>query len=86
VEQGFQAKEKPLKCLICLLAETVDGPASVIFTRGEFRLTVSRVPARVCPHCGEGYVEEDVAQKLLSLAERESAQGVLESVVDYGGR
>lgn len=74
-----------MKCLICLLAETVDGPTSVVLMRGEFRLTVSGVPARVCPQCGEGYVEEDVAQKLLSLAERESALGILESALEYKG-
>ncbi len=74
-----------MKCLICLQAETVDGPTSVNLTRGEFRLTVSSVPARVCPQCGESYVEEAVAQKLLSLAEREAALGILESVLEYGG-
>lgn len=74
-----------MKCLICLQAETVDRPTSVSLTRGEFRLTVSGVPARVCPQCGEGYVEEVVAQKLLSLAEQESALGVLESALEYEG-
>ncbi|MBI5295009.1 MAG: YgiT-type zinc finger protein [Chloroflexi bacterium] len=74
-----------MKCLICLQAETVDRSISVILTRGEFRLTVSGVPARVCPHCGDGYVEEVVARKLLSLAERESALGVLESALEYEG-
>lgn len=72
-----------MKCLICLQSETMDGITSVAFARGEFRLTISSVPARVCPHCGEAYVEETVAQKLLHLAERESAQGMWESTLEY---
>jgi YgiT-type zinc finger domain-containing protein len=56
-------------CLICRQAETVDGLASVTFERGEMRFTVKDVPARVCPSCGEAYVEEDVAAQLLRDAE-----------------
>jgi YgiT-type zinc finger domain-containing protein len=47
----------------------VDGLTSVTFERGEMRFTVKDVPARVCPSCGEAYVEEDVAAQLLQDAE-----------------
>jgi YgiT-type zinc finger domain-containing protein len=56
-------------CLICRQAETIDGLTSVPFERGEFRLVVNGVPARVCPSCGEAYVDEDVAVQLLRDAE-----------------
>jgi len=56
-------------CLICRQAETVDGLTSVHFERGEVRVVVKDVPARVCPSCGEVYVEEDVAVRLLRDAE-----------------
>ena len=66
-------------CLICRQAETVDGLATVHFERGEMRLTVKDVPARVCPSCGEAYVEEQVAVNLLRGAEELSAAGEMDS-------
>jgi len=70
-------------CLICRQAETVDGFTSVTFKRGEMRLVVNHVPARICPSCGEAYVDEDVAVQLLQDGEAMSAAGELDSVMDY---
>ena len=70
-------------CLICRQAETVDGLTSVHFERGEIRLIVNNVPARLCPSCGEAYVEEQVAVRLLREAEEMSAAGVMDGVIDY---
>jgi YgiT-type zinc finger domain-containing protein len=70
-------------CLICRQAETVDGLTSVSFERGEMRLIVKDVPARICPSCGEAYVEEDVALRLLRGAEEMSKAGMLEVVRSY---
>ena len=63
-------------CLICREAEIVDRLTSVTFGRGEFRLTVIGVPARVCPSCGEAYVEEQIAAQLLRDAEETSKAGI----------
>jgi YgiT-type zinc finger domain-containing protein len=70
-------------CLICRQAETVDGLTSVHFERGEMRLIVKDVPARICPSCGEAYVEEEVAVRLLRGAEEMSKAGMLEVVRSY---
>jgi len=70
-------------CLICRQAEIVGGLTSVNFERGELKLTVNNVPARVCPGCGEAYVDEDVAVRLLRDAEEMSAAGMMEGVVEY---
>lgn len=70
-------------CLICRQAETVDGLTSVHFERGEMRLVMNNVPARVCPSCGEAYVDESVAVRLLREAEEMSAAGELDGVRDY---
>ena len=72
-----------MNCLICRQAETVDRLTSVHFERGEMRLVVNNVPARVCPSCGEAYVEEEVAVRLLQKAEEMSAAGRLDDVIDY---
>jgi YgiT-type zinc finger domain-containing protein len=72
-----------MKCHICRQAEVVDGLTSVTFERDEFWLAINNVPARVCPNCGEVYVEEDVAARLLCEAEDVSAQGVMDNVREY---
>ncbi len=70
-------------CLICRQAATVDGITSVPFERGEMKLTVNNVPARVCPSCGEAYVEEDVAVRLLNHAEDKYQAGIFHSALDF---
>lgn len=72
-----------MNCLICRQAEVIDGFTSVTFERGEVRLVVNNVPARVCPSCGEAYVEEDVAVRLLQKAEEVAAAGILDNVIEY---
>jgi YgiT-type zinc finger domain-containing protein len=61
----------------------VDGVTSVRFERGEMRLVVNNVPAQVCPSCGEAYVEEDVAVRLLRDAEAMSTAGEMDGVIEY---
>ena len=73
-------------CLICRQAETVGGLTSVHFVRGEMRLVVNKVPARVCPSCGEAYVEAEVAVRLLQAAEALSGLGESDVVVEYDRR
>jgi YgiT-type zinc finger domain-containing protein len=70
-------------CLICRQAELVAGFTSVNFERGEMRLVVNNVPARICPSCGEAYVEEDVAVRLLQKAKEVSMAGILDNVIEY---
>lgn len=70
-------------CLICRQAETVDGLTSVTFERGEMKLIVNNVPARVCPSCGEAYVDEHVAVKLLQDAEEISKAGMNNVIREY---
>ena len=70
-------------CLICRQAETIDGLTTVRFERGEMRLVVNNVPARICPSCGEAYVDEDVAGKLLRDAEKMSEAGEMDDVIEF---
>lgn len=70
-------------CLICRQAETFDSLTSVTFERDEMRLVVNNVPARVCPSCGEAYVEENVAVQLLREADEVSAAGEVNRVLEY---
>ena len=70
-------------CLICRQAEPVNGLTSVRFERGEMRLVINNVPARVCPSCGEAYVDEEVAVKLLRDAEEMSKAGISDDRQEY---
>jgi YgiT-type zinc finger domain-containing protein len=70
-------------CLICRQAVIADGLTSISFERGEMRLVINKVPAQVCPGCGEAYVEETVAVQLLREAKKISEAGTLEEVIEY---
>jgi YgiT-type zinc finger domain-containing protein len=70
-------------CLICRQAEILDGPTSVKFQRGEFMLIVNTVPARICPGCGEAYVEEEVTVRLLQIAQEFYEAGNAEVYAEY---
>jgi YgiT-type zinc finger domain-containing protein len=70
-------------CLICRQAEVVNGLTTVRFERGELRLIVSHVPARVCPGCGEAYVAAEVAVRLLREAEAMFAAGEMDGDIQY---
>jgi YgiT-type zinc finger domain-containing protein len=72
-----------MKCPMCGQVQIVDGVAQVDFERGETRLTIHNVPARLCAGCGETYVEEAVAQRLLNLADEAAAQGAREGIREY---
>ena len=85
MEKRFQ--DSPIMiCLICRQAEIVNGLTSVTFERGEMRLVVNNVPARICPGCGEAYVEEDVAVQLLQDSEEMSKAGINDEVHEYSLR
>lgn len=79
---GFQEAQIMI-CLICRNSETVDGVTVVSFERGEFRLRVKSVPARVCPSCGEAYLEEVNADKLLRFARHTFRDGILDSHCEF---
>jgi YgiT-type zinc finger domain-containing protein len=72
-----------MKCLICRQAELIGGLTSIHLERNEMKYVINHVPARVCPICGEAYLEEQVAEALLLQAIEISETGVLEAVIEY---
>ena len=70
-------------CVICRQSEILDRLTSVKLQRGEMHLVISSVPARVCPSCGEAYLEEKVAVRLLQSAEELYEDGNSESYAEY---
>ena len=74
-----------MKCVICHKAEIVPGLTTVLLERGEISLTVTDVPARVCPNCGEAYADEAVAANLLRQAETLAQEGMKVETREYNG-
>ncbi len=72
-----------MKCIICKHGETRPGKATVTFERGGATLVVKGVPALVCDVCGEEYVDEEVAARLLKTAEEAARSGVLVDVREF---
>jgi YgiT-type zinc finger domain-containing protein len=71
-------------CLICRKADAIEGSTLIEFERGEFRLIVTGVPARVCPNCGEAYLDESTAERLLRFARQTFHDGILDTRSDFG--
>ncbi len=70
-------------CVICRQAETEAGTTVVTLTRGNLTLVVRNVPARVCPNCGEAYVDEQAAGELLTTADQLAQTGAQVDVREY---
>lgn len=72
-----------MKCIICRQAEVVPGQTTVTLERDGLTLVVKGVPARVCPNCGEAYLDEAVTAQLLHDAEAMVEAGALVDVRQY---
>lgn len=65
-----------MNCVICRHGEPRTGTTTVTLERGSVTLVFKGVPALVCPNCGEAFVEQDTAERLLLRAERAVGSGV----------
>lgn len=70
-------------CIVCRQARTQNSRTSIQFERGEFRAVVHQIPARVCPSCGESYIEEGTAAELLNRLQQLMVAGELDIVLEY---
>ena len=65
------------------MTETVAGKTSVLFERGELRLTINNIPARICPICGEAFADENVTAILLCQAEAVAKLGTRQDILEF---
>lgn len=72
-----------MKCVICKGGETSVGKATVTLERGGSTVVVKGVPAKVCRNCGEEYVDEEVAARLLEAADQAVRAGVSVEVREF---
>ena len=72
-----------MKCPICKTGQTAAGHVTVTLERAGATLVFKMVPAAVCEVCGEQYVDEQIAAKLLKQAEAAAKAGVQVEVRSY---
>ena len=72
-----------MRCVVCNQAETIQGTTSVLLERDQLTFVVKRVPARICPNCGEAYADETVTANLLREAEKMASAGAKVDVREY---
>jgi YgiT-type zinc finger domain-containing protein len=72
-----------MKCVVCKHGETTPGKTTVVLQRGGATVMINDVPAKVCENCGEEYVDETVAEKVLAAAEASARAGVRVEIRDY---
>jgi len=60
---------------MCKKGETAPGMTTVSMTRGESTVVVKAVPAQICDNCGEYYLDEDVAKRVLQMADAAARSG-----------
>lgn len=72
-----------MRCITCKQADVQPGTATVTLERGGMTLVVKHVLARVCPNCGEEYVDEMAAAQLMETTEQAAKSGVQVDVREY---
>lgn len=72
-----------MKCVVCKQAETYPGKATVTLERDGVTLVIKGVPARICPNCGEEYVDQEITGRLLQAAEEAAQVGVQVDIREY---
>jgi YgiT-type zinc finger domain-containing protein len=79
----YEDEDRTMKCVICKHGDTEPGVTTLTLTRDALTLVVRNVPAHVCANCGEAYVDESIAARLLEAAEEAVQAGVQVEVREY---
>ena len=64
-----------MQCVICKQGETHPGAATVTLERDGATVIIKGVPATICDNCGEYYLDEAMAERVLSMAEHAVSRG-----------
>jgi YgiT-type zinc finger domain-containing protein len=72
-----------MKCIVCKNGETRAGVTTVTLARKGHMLVIKNVPAEICMNCGEDYVNPEVFQEIIALADRMSENDVVIDIRQY---
>jgi YgiT-type zinc finger domain-containing protein len=80
---GASTETTAVKCVVCKHGETRPGSTTLVLQRDGATVVINDVPARVCGNCGEEYVDEEVAEKVLATARASASTGLRVEIRDY---
>ncbi len=58
-----------MRCILCKQGNTKTGMVTVTLQRGDTTVIIKDVPAQVCENCGEYYLNDEITERVLSMAE-----------------
>jgi YgiT-type zinc finger domain-containing protein len=75
--------EDAMRCVICKHSETAPGKVAVTLQRGESIVVIKDVPAEVCSQCGEYYLDDEAARRVMSMGEEAVKHQVEVEILRY---
>ena len=72
-----------MKCAICKHGIYEPGTITVTLERESTTVVIRQVPAMVCNTCGEEYLNEEITDALLYIAEHDVKSGVQLDIRKY---
>lgn len=78
-----KTEEMTVTCVICKQGETKPGTVVVSLERTGSIVVIKNAPAEVCDNCGEYYLSDAVADKVMRLAESAVGRGAEIEIMRY---
>ncbi|MGV8108347.1 type II toxin-antitoxin system MqsA family antitoxin [Methanospirillum sp.] len=72
-----------MKCVICKHGELKPGITSVLFEKNGTTVVIKSVPVDMCDNCGEIYVSDSIAEKIMALVESVEKQGIIVDIRNF---
>ena len=72
-----------MNCVICKNGRTDEGVVTVTLQRNASIIIIKNVPAEVCDNCGEYYLNDDVAESVLRIAEKATENNPEVEILQY---
>lgn len=71
-----------MKCFFCR-SETAPGLATMVFDENDQVLIIKKVPAEICPECGESYADTETTDRVLDLVAESAKSRSIEVQVQH---
>ncbi len=72
-----------MTCVICKSGTLEAGKTTVTLERGKALIVFRRVPAKICPNCGESYLDDGVVAEVYHAADQAAKAGVEVDVREF---
>ena len=72
-----------MKCVICKHGDLKPGITTVMFEKDGSTIVIKEVPADICDNCGETYVPDSIAEKIMKEVESAVSSGIIIDVRNF---